>query len=100
MAPSLMAPFTPLVLLSSSFRGVSGGERKRVAIGVEMVGDPSLLFLDEPTSGLDSTCAFHVVKAVRDVARLRSSIVLMVLHQAVRDVARLHGSIVLMVIHQ
>ncbi|CAI5507392.1 unnamed protein product [Closterium sp. Naga37s-1] len=62
-------------------RGVSGGERKRVAIGVEMVGDPSLLFLDEPTSGLDSTCAFHVVKAVRDVARLRSSIVLMVLHQ-------------------
>ncbi|CAI5989200.1 unnamed protein product [Closterium sp. NIES-64] len=62
-------------------RGVSGGERKRVAIGVEMVGDPSLLFLDEPTSGLDSTCAFHVVKAVRDVARLRQSIVLMVLHQ-------------------
>ncbi|CAI5944428.1 unnamed protein product [Closterium sp. NIES-65] len=81
-------------------RGVSGGERKRVAIGVEMVGDPSLLFLDEPTSGLDSTCAFHVVKAVRDVARLRNSIVLMVLHQAVRDVARLRLSIVLMVLHQ
>lgn len=33
-------------------RGVSGGERKRVNIGVELIADPAILFMDEPTTGL------------------------------------------------
>jgi ABC-type multidrug transport system ATPase subunit len=42
-------------------RGVSGGERRRVSIGIDIVHDPLILFLDEPTSGLDSTNAYLVV---------------------------------------
>ena len=41
---------------------ISGGERKRTAIGVELVTDPSLILLDEPTSGLDSFKALQIVK--------------------------------------
>lgn len=61
-------------------RGVSGGERRRVSIGVGVIHDPVLLFLDEPTSGLDSTSAFAVVKVLRRIA-LGGSVVVLSVHQ-------------------
>ncbi|XWS60839.1 hypothetical protein CRYUN_Cryun07bG0071800 [Craigia yunnanensis] len=61
-------------------RGVSGGERRRVSIGIDIIHKPSLLFLDEPTSGLDSTSAYSVVEKVKDISR-GGSIVLMTIHQ-------------------
>ena len=49
-------------------KGVSGGERKRTSIGVELITDPSLIFLDEPTTGLDSFTATSVMETLGDLA--------------------------------
>lgn len=68
------------VIGDEGHRGVSGGERRRVSIGTDIIHDPILLFLDEPTSGLDSTSAYMVVKVLQRIAR-SGSIVLMSIHQ-------------------
>jgi len=61
-------------------RGVSGGQRKRVNIALEMVMKPSLLCLDEPTSGLDSTTSFSVLSSLKDMAESGVNVIA-VLHQ-------------------
>ncbi|GBF98060.1 hypothetical protein Rsub_10288 [Raphidocelis subcapitata] len=57
------------VLIGDRLRkGVSGGQAKRVNIGIALIGQPSVLFLDEPTSGLDSTASAEVMAAVARLA--------------------------------
>ncbi|KAI3924000.1 hypothetical protein MKW92_010536 [Papaver armeniacum] len=68
------------VIGDEGHRGVSGGERRRVSIGTDIIHDPILLFLDEPTSGLDSTSAFMVIKVLQRIAQ-SGSIVMMSIHQ-------------------
>ncbi|KAJ1813908.1 hypothetical protein LPJ56_005011, partial [Coemansia sp. RSA 2599] len=62
-------------------RGVSGGERKRVSIGIELVTDPAILVLDEPSSGLDSSSAEMVVSLTKEMAVQRRLCTLMTIHQ-------------------
>lgn len=57
------------VVGSAGARGVSGGEKKRLCIGMEMLTEPSFLFFDEPTSGLDSSHALLVARCMRDLCR-------------------------------
>ncbi|XP_010462230.1 PREDICTED: ABC transporter G family member 24 isoform X2 [Camelina sativa] len=61
-------------------RGISGGQRKRVNVGLEMVMEPSVLFLDEPTSGLDSASSQLLLRALRHEA-LEGVNICMVVHQ-------------------
>ncbi|KAI9328475.1 hypothetical protein DFJ73DRAFT_782572 [Zopfochytrium polystomum] len=61
-------------------RGISGGQRKRVNIGLELAAVPVAIFLDEPTSGLDATAALDVARNLRAVARLGLTVV-SVIHQ-------------------
>lgn len=50
-------------------KGISGGEKKRVCIAVEVVNKPDLLILDEPTSGLDSYMANNILKIFNKLAK-------------------------------
>jgi ABC-type multidrug transport system ATPase subunit len=62
-------------------RGISGGQRKRVNIGLELVADPQVLFLDEPTSGLDSTSSTALCKMLKEIAKNRGMTIAAVIHQ-------------------
>ncbi len=61
-------------------RGISGGQRKRVNIAIELMGSPLVLFLDEPTSGLDATTSQQLVDSLEKLSELGLTVA-MVIHQ-------------------
>ena len=62
-------------------KGVSGGERKRTAVGVEIIGKPRIIFLDEPTSGLDAFQALKVIQMVNSLCAVRGCTIVISIHQ-------------------
>eukprot|EP00850_Spirogloea_muscicola_P012943 SM000085S23293 [mRNA] locus=s85:490739:494842:- [translate_table: standard] len=77
-------------------RGISGGERRRVSIGVDMVHDPAVFFLDEPTSGLDSTSALNIMEILNKVAVQRKRTIILSIHQpSFRVLELIHNFLVL-----
>jgi ABC-type multidrug transport system ATPase subunit len=68
------------IIGDDKLRGVSGGERKRANIGIQLISDPAVLFLDEPTSGLDSFQALSVMEAMKQMSRT-GRLVITVIHQ-------------------
>ncbi|KAF8404227.1 hypothetical protein HHK36_009109 [Tetracentron sinense] len=83
------------IIGNSFIRGVSGGERKRVSIGHEMLVNPSLLLLDEPTSGLDSTAAHRLVSTLGSLAQKGKTIVTS-MHQPSSQVYQMFDSVLLL----
>uniref|UniRef100_A0A9I9DLG7 ABC transporter domain-containing protein n=1 Tax=Cucumis melo TaxID=3656 RepID=A0A9I9DLG7_CUCME len=76
-------------------RGISGGQRKRVNVGLEMVIEPSVLLLDEPTSGLDSSSSQLLLRALRREA-LEGVTICMVVHQPSYTLFKMFDDLVLL----
>uniref|UniRef100_A0AAQ6AI68 Broad substrate specificity ATP-binding cassette transporter ABCG2 n=1 Tax=Amphiprion ocellaris TaxID=80972 RepID=A0AAQ6AI68_AMPOC len=77
-------------------RGISGGEKKRTSIGMELIMDPAVLFLDEPTTGLDASTACTVLLLLKRMAEKGKTIILSI-HQPRYSIYRLFDSLTLMV---
>jgi ABC-type multidrug transport system ATPase subunit/ABC-type multidrug transport system permease subunit len=69
-------------------KGISGGQRKRVNLAMELLTDPSVLFLDEPTSGLSSEDTLMVMRLLRELADSGKTI-LLTIHQPSLEAYRL-----------
>ncbi|MEI8376369.1 MAG: FHA domain-containing protein, partial [Planctomycetota bacterium] len=75
-------------------KGISGGQRKRVNLAMELLTDPAVLFLDEPTSGLSSEDALMVMKLLRKLADSGKTIIVTI-HQPSMDAYRLLDNLIL-----
>ncbi|CAL9729571.1 hypothetical protein MOUN0_H02058 [Monosporozyma unispora] len=77
----------------NTHRGLSGGEKRRLSIGTQMIANPSIMFLDEPTTGLDAYSAFLVVKTIKKLAKEDGRIFIMSIHQPRSDILFLFDKI-------
>lgn len=83
------------IIGSPEKKGISGGERKRTAIAMEMITNPDILFLDEPTSGLDTFSAYNVVSQLRKLAQSGRTVVATI-HQPSSKTFKLFDDLILM----
>ena len=77
-------------------KGISGGERKRLCVAMELITRPKLLFLDEPTSGLDSTTALSLMNTLKDLSERGVCTVVCTIHQPQTKIFQLIDNLLLM----
>ena len=80
---------------SEMVKGISGGEKRRVTIAIQILTDPRILFLDEPTSGLDAFTASSIIEVLRGLAEEGRTLVLTI-HQSRSDLFKYFSNIVLL----
>ncbi|KAG0013258.1 hypothetical protein BGZ81_001149 [Podila clonocystis] len=85
-----------VIIGSSAVKGCSGGQRRRVSIGVQLVTEPACLFLDEPTTGLDALTAKAVVLTLKQIAASGRTVVCTI-HQPRADIWHVFDNVVLLV---
>ncbi|XP_016481093.1 ABC transporter G family member 1-like [Nicotiana tabacum] len=79
-----------------SLKGLSGGQKRRVSICIEILTRPKLLFLDEPTSGLDSAASYHVMNRIIKIAQQDMRTVVASIHQPSSEVFELFDNLCLL----
>ncbi|TBU11057.1 ABC transporter, partial [Hamiltosporidium tvaerminnensis] len=77
-------------------KSISGGERKRTMIGVELVTDPKIILLDEPTSGLDSSYALDIIKLFKKIAEKNNVTIIFTIHQPSYEMFLLFDRLILL----
>lgn len=77
------------------FRGLSGGEKKRVAIANEIISDPSIVFLDEPTTGLDAKSALDLGEIMKAMAKAGRTLI-STIHQPSNELLNTFDKILIM----
>ena len=76
-------------------KGISGGERRRLAFASEIITNPYILFCDEPTSGLDSFMAISVVECMKNLAR-KGKTILCTIHQPSSEIFEMFDKLCLL----
>ncbi|MBA0715972.1 hypothetical protein Golax_014843 [Gossypium laxum] len=79
-----------------STKGLSGGQKRRVSICIEILTWPKLLFLDEPTSGLDSAASYHVMNRIVKLAHQHGRTIIASIHQPSSEVFELFHNLCLL----
>ncbi|KAH7041397.1 uncharacterized protein B0I36DRAFT_312757 [Microdochium trichocladiopsis] len=74
---------------------ISGGQRKRVSIGMELAAAPMAIFLDEPTSGLDATAASSIMRTLKALATLGMTVIV-IIHQPRREIFEMIDNLILL----
>ncbi|GME74910.1 unnamed protein product [Ambrosiozyma monospora] len=77
-------------------KGLSGGEKRRLSVALQLISNPSVLFLDEPTTGLDSYNAYLLCLSLQKLAKNLGKTIIMSIHQPRADIFKLFDNVLIL----